>query len=184
VVQPLPVDQTRRYLELCKRGRDEFLADAADAVLVRHRGDLAKLTERALTSGLQTATFEPEETTLVTSQGHLSKYSSPSEIDIFPLVKKPGAPFPDMITIGRTGNNDVVMNDITVSRFHAYFRQADGRWLVSDAGSRNGTRLDHVRLEPRKEREVVPGSVVSIGDIECKFLPAGELFDLLSRLPR
>jgi len=34
-----------------------------------------------------------------------------------PLTKKPGASFPDRITIGRTPNNDIVIVDHSVSRF-------------------------------------------------------------------
>jgi DNA ligase (NAD+) len=49
--------------------------------------------------------------------------------------------FPDRITIGRTSNNDVVINDSSVSRLHAYVRREGDKWVVADAGSKNGTKL-------------------------------------------
>ncbi len=58
---------------------------------------------------------------------------------MFPLAKKPGASFADRITIGRTPNNDVVIDDSSVSRFHAYVRRAGDAWSVADAGSKNGS---------------------------------------------
>ena len=49
--------------------------------------------------------------------------------------------FPEMITVGRTGNNDIVIPDATVSKFHAYFRVTDKGLEIVDAGSRNGTKV-------------------------------------------
>jgi len=98
---------------------------------------------------------------------------------VHPLEKKKGAPFSDMITVGRTGNNDVVINDITVSRFHAYFKQKGKDWVVCDAGSKNGTHLDDQRLEARKERPLSNGDKVRIGDIETSFHLRDDLFEIL-----
>ena len=102
------------------------------------------------------------------------------EVEVYPLSKKTGASFPDMITVGRTPNNDVVVRDSTVSRLHAFFKHKDGRWTVADGGSKNGTRLDGEPLEARREREVASGQRVRVGEIELTFYTAPELFDVLS----
>ena len=52
----------------------------------------------------------------------------------------------DTFTIGRDAACDLVLCDITVSRHHADLRRGDGGWLLSDAGSTNGTRINGWRV--------------------------------------
>jgi hypothetical protein len=56
------------------------------------------------------------------------------------LVLPPGTR--DTFTIGRDATCDLVLSDMTVSRSHAGLRREAGRWLLTDAGSTNGTRLN------------------------------------------
>lgn len=101
------------------------------------------------------------------------------DLEVYPLTKKPGAPFADMITVGRTANNDVVLNDVTISRFHAYFKNMGGSWRVCDAGSKNGSALLGNAMEARKEMEIRSGQKVAFGDVETTFYTADELFGVL-----
>ncbi len=103
----------------------------------------------------------------------------PDELELFPLVKKAGASFPDRITIGRTSNNDVAFNEVSISRFHAYLRYDAGRYLIADAGSKNGSWLDGLRLEARKERTLTSKSVIRLGDVELTFFVAADLYNAL-----
>jgi pSer/pThr/pTyr-binding forkhead associated (FHA) protein len=105
--------------------------------------------------------------------------AEPVEMELYPLAKKPGASFRDRITIGRTTNNDVVIADPSVSRLHAYVRQAEEAWVVTDAGSKNGSWLDAAPLEPRRETALPPRSVLRLGDVLLTFYRSEELFDLL-----
>jgi hypothetical protein len=175
------VDPTVRYLELARRGRERFLAEAAPAALVRRRAEPAAPERTA--SGTHDGE-DAEETRVERTFVGPGPVVTAGDVDIFPVAKKPGAPFSELITVGRTANNDVVINHITVSRFHAYFRQAEQRWYVSDGGSRNGTRVDGVKLEARRERAVETGTQVQIGDVEATFFTAPALFDLLSLAAR
>jgi class 3 adenylate cyclase/tetratricopeptide (TPR) repeat protein len=43
------------------------------------------------------------------------------------------------LRIGRGEKNDLRLNDASVSRYHAFLRRVDGRYLLSDVGSQNGT---------------------------------------------
>ncbi len=53
-------------------------------------------------------------------------------------------------TIGRWADNDVVVDDRWVSRFHAQIRHEGDRYLIEDRGSKNGTWLNGQRIaEPR-----------------------------------
>lgn len=170
------MDQSERYLQLALLGRSAFLASAAPAALVRRR------TEGSDGDPGDPRGPDDEVETMVAPV--LGQRRGPRAIEVYPLAKKPGASFADMITIGRTPNNDVVLRDVTVSRFHAYFRhRVDGHgldtWLVADAGSRNGSELAGATLEARREREITSGLPVRIGDLELTFFVAAQLFDVL-----
>ena len=55
-------------------------------------------------------------------------------------------PGPGSFTIGRDAACDLVLSDMTVSRTHAGLRLEAGGWLLNDAGSTNGTRLNGWRV--------------------------------------
>jgi pSer/pThr/pTyr-binding forkhead associated (FHA) protein len=50
------------------------------------------------------------------------------------------------ISIGRADDSTVVLTDDYVSTRHARLVPADGKWLVEDLGSTNGTYLDRQRV--------------------------------------
>lgn len=171
------MDAAAHYRQLIKLGRDEFLAAAAPAMLVRFRGEASQSD-----GGGRTLTFDEEH------EGHagvdetlpLGSFSI-TDIDmaIHPLQKKPGASFPDRITIGRTSNNDVAIPDHSISRLHAYIRLNATKWVVADAGSKNGTWLRGETLEARKERTIHSREVLRLGDVDLTFYLAPDLFQVL-----
>lgn len=167
------MDQAEHYYQLVLLGRDVYLKQAAPAALVRRRTG---------GTGQHVLPESEEGDTLVANlDGALaSAVAHSGNLQVFPLAKKQGAPFADMITVGRTGNNDVVIDDVTVSRFHAFFRLRGAAWTVCDSGSKNGTRLVGDRLEPRKERPIESGDRVVIGDVETVFYTAEDLFTILT----
>jgi hypothetical protein len=97
-------------------------------------------------------------------------------------VRKVQSTFPSMITIGRARNNDIVVPDALVSKFHAYFRQLDdGAWGLADAGSANGTKLGELELAPKGQPERVrSGDKIILGGVSAfRFLDAGGLWAAL-----
>jgi CO/xanthine dehydrogenase Mo-binding subunit len=71
---------------------------------------------------------------------------------------------PDLVgahmLIGRSSACQIVLGDDTVSRRHAELRFEDGRWLLRDLGSSNGT---YVNGRYVTEAEVRPGDVIHLG---------------------
>jgi hypothetical protein len=171
------VDATAHYRNLVGLGRAEFLASAAPAALVRYRTGRGDLAEGASTLTLEQDLLDPVEETL--PLGRDSVVTDETDLEIYPLAKKPGASFPDRITIGRTPNNDIVIADHSVSRFHAYLRLDGKAWVVADAGSKNGSWLGTATLEARKERKVASPSVVRVGDVDLTFYLAPDLYAAL-----
>ena len=170
------MDAAAHYRHLLGLGREEFLAAAAPAVLVRFR---AHTPDPGPGTGTLTMTIDEDLGEAVDETMPHGKFTAePVEMELYPLAKKPGASFRDRITIGRTANNDVVIADPSVSRLHAYVRQADG-WIIADAGSKNGSWLDAAPLEPRRETPLPPGSILRLGDVLLTFYRSEELFDML-----
>ena len=53
----------------------------------------------------------------------------------------------DHLCVGRSSDNDFVLEDDRVSRQHAVLRRQEGRWAVADVGSRHGTWIDDARVD-------------------------------------
>jgi hypothetical protein len=85
------------------------------------------------------------------------------------------------ITVGRTSNNDVVLFDNTVSRFHAVlsFDEKAGTWRVEDAESQNGTFVNEARLAPRTTVPLTDGTSLRFGAVSLRFLMPEGLVRLL-----
>ena len=70
------------------------------------------------------------------------------------------------LRIGRDPGNDVVLDDLLVSKQHAEVRHVNGTYLVVDLGSRTGT-FHNGRQVPRAV--LAPGDMISIGRYEFAF---------------
>jgi hypothetical protein len=157
--------------------RDGFISMCRFCFLMA-KGELRPPTRPRQTQSL--SAFDPgefEATVATDVASHpTSKGARPSVL----AIRKVQDTFPDMITVGRTGNNDVVVADVSVSRFHAFFQLRGDEVALADAGSRNGTTIDGEPLEPRGPGTVLEsGSVIGFGHTEFLFLDAGDLWDHL-----
>jgi hypothetical protein len=69
------------------------------------------------------------------------------------------------LVIGRSSRCQLVLAHDTVSRRHAELRIEDGRWLLRDLGSSNGTWVNGRRVV---EAEVRPGDRLHLGGAEVR----------------
>ncbi len=74
------------------------------------------------------------------------------------------------IRIGAMDDNDLVLRDETVSRYHCRIVQEESGYVLQDLGSTNGTFINRVRI---REAFLKPGCTVHLGQTEAKF-HAGE----------
>ena len=70
------------------------------------------------------------------------------------------------LTIGRSNVNDVVLDDVNVSRFHATVVLSGGELELRDLDSRCGTRLDG---RPIRRAVIDNGSVIGVGPFRLRF---------------
>ena len=70
------------------------------------------------------------------------------------------------LRIGRDPRNQVVIDDLYVSRNHAFITYEDGKFWVEDLGSKNGTKLNGSHI---LDREVINrGDIVTVGHAEFR----------------
>jgi FHA domain len=117
-----------------------------------------------------------------------------SDYLVYPIQSTGRSPYPSMITVGRTRNNDVILPDESVSKFHAFFREAEDApsggatpapLFLQDAGSRNGTLLDGQAVPTARVGPAVaihPGATVRFGVVQLTFLDAKGLRELVRYL--
>ena len=73
------------------------------------------------------------------------------------------------LTIGRASDNDLTLNDASVSKIHAaLLMSGEGTLLVADTGSTNGTYLNGRRISYGESRLIEDGDVVGFGDVEVR----------------
>ena len=116
----------------------------------------------------------------ITAMVPMDLVERPGEGELLVLpVRKIQEAFPSMITIGRTNNNDVVVTNPQISKFHAFFRKVNDDWELADAGSRNGTTLKGAKLEAKKPVKVSYGDKLALGGLQFEFLDASGLWTAL-----
>jgi hypothetical protein len=71
------------------------------------------------------------------------------------------------LSIGRSAEADVRIEDRYASGLHARIFSRDGRTYIEDMNSTNGTLLNDAAL--RGEAELIDGDVVRIGDTQFRF---------------
>jgi hypothetical protein len=77
----------------------------------------------------------------------------------------PGYAYPlagSVVTIGRAGDNAIVIADAQVSRHHARLTWQSGGWAVEDLGSANGVFVNEVRITSLTWLR--PGDTLRLGD--------------------
>jgi pSer/pThr/pTyr-binding forkhead associated (FHA) protein len=73
----------------------------------------------------------------------------------------------DEHTLGRSDQNDIVLNDPQVSRVHAIFMRRGGVFLLEDLGSHNGTYVNDERLHA--VRQIHHGDRIGLGSSRILF---------------
>jgi FHA domain len=81
-----------------------------------------------------------------------------------------GQSFPlegERLTIGRSPDAEIFLDDVTVSRDHAVLVRRSGAWHLDDSGSLNGTYVNRRRIDSHKLED---GDELQIGKYKLTYL--------------
>jgi pSer/pThr/pTyr-binding forkhead associated (FHA) protein len=92
---------------------------------------------------------------------------------VIALAAKDGGP---AVRLGRAPENDIVVDDGTLSRRHLLLRRdGAGGWTIEDAGSSNGTTVNGRRLG-RAPTRLEPGARIEAGAVRLSFYDGATLY--------
>ncbi len=107
----------------------------------------------------------------------------PSRYMVFPLRKTERSLIDRFYSVGQTRNNDIVVRDVSVSKFHAYFQDEGDAFVIQDARSTNGTFVNGQRVPRQGEGDPIAvrsGDRVRFGNVELTLMGAEEFLELLA----
>lgn len=165
------------HAEVAQLDPATFGRQCGEAFLVHH-GPLGDLD---VAEGLQDTRVAEE------SEGDKAGFEPGEDFLVFTLQRsRPPTEDDDLIWLGRSEDNDVVVPDATVSAIHAFFRRMpDGAFAVQDMNSMNGTEIDGHPVPGQGMGPPVPvrpGSRLLLGHVTMTFLKAEGLHALVHRL--
>ena len=91
----------------------------------------------------------------------------------FPLIKQ-------VTTIGRKLDNDLVIQDLLVSRHHAEVIQREGAYFIKDKNSTGGTYLNNKRI---KEAQLFSNDLILLANTPLMFIQEDQRFKEKSDTP-
>ncbi len=177
------------------QSKADFLADGERLFLVSLpdvEGDLARgLAEASTTSGPKakqsrdalgfgTTTMSAKEMLAKTPERDLRSLLLLGPHFVVPLRKRPAdAAFSERISIGRARNNDIVLRQADVSKFHAWLEcDEEGAFYLRDARSKNATTLNGQPLG-RSLEPLRHGDDITFGSVHVVYALAAPLWELL-----
>lgn len=159
----------REYDHLCRtQSPAEFAANLPGGFLVynREQGMLAAVDAKA---GM----------TLARPLVSIAGGGAMTLADMFDVFRVPAAAG-RALSIGCGETNDILINDESISRVHAWLWPVAGGLQVQDAGSTLGTQANGKTLSGQEQVVVAPGKKLTLGNVELIFLTP-ERFHLFVR---
>ena len=145
--------------------------NTADSCFCRRCGALLLPAEAAETT-LAFAPGDREDTGSLTSEQEylasgtflIIRSGGDREGEVVPLLG-------DAFTVGRSPQNDLFLDDVTVSRHHARIVLDSDGFLAEDLNSLNGTYVNRKRIE---RHQLADGDELQIGKFKVEFLHRSE----------
>jgi hypothetical protein len=173
-----PLELSRFGLDARALSEEDFAIRHGYAFLL-HQGNLdpsRKPTRPQATMIMGRVLPSPETQPTGISKGEV--FRGVGLLRLYPVRHTGRSPFPRIVTVGRTKNNDIVLADVGISKFHAFFKEEGGQFFLADGESRNGTFVEGERAFPTKQGKptaLTSGLRVKFGALEFRFVDAHEL---------
>ena len=68
------------------------------------------------------------------------------------------------LNIGRNNDNDIVLNNKTISRYHAKLEYKSSRIIIHDQNSSNGVIINNKKIT---SQSLADNSAITLGDVKC-----------------
>jgi len=157
---------------------EQAFSDRHGMAFLLYHGILGDLTKSAGTGDTLACEAKP---------GESKSFSPRNDFLVFPLQKRTAGD--DLIWLGRSSGNDVVIPDASVSAVHAFIDvKQQGKFTtfhIQDSNSSNGTRVNDQEVAVQGQGPQVPidsMSRIHLGSVELLFLRAPEFYSLVSRI--
>lgn len=106
--------------------------------------------------------------------------ANPARYELYPISKTPRNPWTDRVLIGRAPNNDVVLDNQSVSKVHAYIVQQGSSAQLYSYETRNPTKVGSTTVLPNGPSVPLPdGADLQIGLVRARYLSPSALYRLL-----
>jgi hypothetical protein len=133
---------------------------------------VARLRRGYVAGRLDTDTFTQRIDRALEATGHDELHGLTADLpaarrrwrDLIPRGRRLPPAISGTVLLGRSSACQLVFADDTVSRRHAELHVTDGRWMLRDLGSSNGTYVNGRRV---MEAEVAAGDEIELG--ACRF---------------
>ena len=87
------------------------------------------------------------------------------------ITKRPGNPFPHLVSIGRAATNDIAVRVDSVSKVHGYFVPEGESWSFTDHGSTIGSMINGQVLAAGEHYPLSDGDRLQLGlEVVLEFL--------------
>lgn len=113
-------------------------------------------------------------------------FNPSKDFAVFPVYRASGSSEEDLIWVGRSEENDIVIPDESVSAVHAFIRTGEaGRMFLQDMNSMNGSFVRNETVPPQGMGEPVElesGARLRFGSVKLTFLKTPEFLSLVTQL--
>ncbi len=98
------------------------------------------------------------------------------------VVKVSGSGPRDTVLVGRGADNDVVLEEKSISKVHVAIKRIPDGYLLVDQKSRNGTRLNGQKIPANADTPLKSGDVIHLGDVAVLFVSGQDLLTMMPSL--
>ena len=159
--------------------REEFLQKQPATFLLVNIEGRAEGRDRSFKTSTISGTTAALAKAMATGAVKLS--SQVGRFEVLPIVKGKDSPWAGRISIGRARNNDIVVDEASVSKMHAHFEQEGADLAVTDAQSHNGVTVNGEKLVGGGRRTLKVGDALLLGAVVATYVDAGALYDFIKK---
>lgn len=169
------IENTLTLSSLMALGAHKYLRESTDPIL------LLKTDEDPIQTSTPEVGYPLVDTSQLVDRGdRVTSFIEPDSL-LLPLRKTTRNNIINRITVGRSGDNDIIVSDKTVSKKHGWFFPPNKKcqfWRFADNGSTNGSSINLNGVSPKVSMNIVSGDEIHLGNVKIMFLHPEDAYSL------